>query len=620
MVLSEDFSQLFFVENGTLIRMHNFGDGSTDLFFNPNQAVSALAYSPSCGLYFTTISSNQVWRCSGSGSCVQLCERSGLDSTSCSLLQNPAGLAVDCACNLYVSNAANANLVRFPTASGATVSRGQTILTRVTAFFGDVEIFTTENVCEVTQATLVFGGVSEAQLDSVQNAVRALIATTLGVSTNLVDVLFVNVDSEGRVTVTYQVRARSVRQLDSSTGFLKDLFDVLAAEAIHVSFVGFDGGELFEVVETIACGDSVTGTTIGASDSFTISQPGRADMQYTLDVHITSAVTISTCNSGTNFDTVLAVFRNGSLVLENDDDPSCDFSSTLSLTLVPGTYVVVVEGFESDGDFTLTVSCAPLVCPDLTLAVTEFTVKAASAAFLGLEAPSLDVNVDAFCKCFVESKTRGDPVLVPFPGSIFDTVPCFSCLRPLLIAEPSMSIDAHFTPACLPSELSCDQLSQEYAFLNEIERTTFENSILGTLLCLCVPEQQPAFCVPINSPTCATLIDWTVELLVDAGVTKKNQPNVINVPRNGLCDCFRPSSLGKELIECDSCIQVVSNTKGSDPFVLDPSCAPSTQACEDLAATFLSLTSEKSVELDDFRSGFLGRLYCVCPGVSEDFC
>lgn len=122
-----------------------------------------------------------------------------------------------------------------------------------------------------------------------------------------------------------------------------------------------------EDAESIACGDSVEGTTVGASDGSGLgfcgtSLDGSPGVWYEFDGD-GSTVTASTCNRA-DFDTKIGVFSGscGDLVCEdgNDDGDGCaGFTSEITFTSVPGTtYYIFVTGFLGDfGDFELSITC-----------------------------------------------------------------------------------------------------------------------------------------------------------------------------------------------------------------------------------------------------------------------
>lgn len=118
----------------------------------------------------------------------------------------------------------------------------------------------------------------------------------------------------------------------------------------------------------VSCGDTVSGSTEGASPESVgfcgTSLTSAGGVWYALD-GTGGAITVTTCNAGTNYDTKLGVFSGscGSLVcVGGDDDDSCQFSSLRSRVTFASeegtTYYILVTGFGSNtGDFELSIDC-----------------------------------------------------------------------------------------------------------------------------------------------------------------------------------------------------------------------------------------------------------------------
>jgi hypothetical protein len=108
----------------------------------------------------------------------------------------------------------------------------------------------------------------------------------------------------------------------------------------------------------LACGDSVVGETLTATDSGGNAAP---DVFYKFTgTGTTQLVTISLCGGGTDYDSLLRVFDDCDLLNEiafNDD--SCGVQSEVSFTSDgTSTYYIMVEGFGSNsGNFSLDVTC-----------------------------------------------------------------------------------------------------------------------------------------------------------------------------------------------------------------------------------------------------------------------
>ena len=120
--------------------------------------------------------------------------------------------------------------------------------------------------------------------------------------------------------------------------------------------------------QPIACGQTLPGTTIGAdavgdpTGSCTESVDG-AGVFFSL-LGTGNAITVSTCNPGTNYDSKLFVYTGtcGSFVCVggNDDGPTCaSTASTVTFASVVGTrYLIFVSGYAgSTGPFALSATC-----------------------------------------------------------------------------------------------------------------------------------------------------------------------------------------------------------------------------------------------------------------------
>ena len=109
----------------------------------------------------------------------------------------------------------------------------------------------------------------------------------------------------------------------------------------------------------LECDTTVTGSTSGASDS---GQSPSPDVFYTYTGSGTEeTVTLSLCDGGTDYDSLLRVFDDGcnlvNLIVGNDD--FCGIQSELSfISDGTTTYTIMVEGFStSSGNFSLAVTC-----------------------------------------------------------------------------------------------------------------------------------------------------------------------------------------------------------------------------------------------------------------------
>ena len=113
------------------------------------------------------------------------------------------------------------------------------------------------------------------------------------------------------------------------------------------------------------------GTNTGAGNNWDLVGGDNEDVAYTLNIYEQTTVDITLCSENTNYDTKLEIFTLNddgcdssnatSTGNYNDDDFTCDFntlqSSLLGVTLQPGQYYVVVDGFgTSNGNYEISVN------------------------------------------------------------------------------------------------------------------------------------------------------------------------------------------------------------------------------------------------------------------------
>jgi len=106
----------------------------------------------------------------------------------------------------------------------------------------------------------------------------------------------------------------------------------------------------------LLCNQNYVGDTRGAS-SVVGSEAG--DHIYTFSVSETTHVSFDSC--GSQYDTFIHVFHDsidGAVACACDDCGSCGLQTVLSCVLLPGNYVVSMDGFSSsEGEYSLTVDC-----------------------------------------------------------------------------------------------------------------------------------------------------------------------------------------------------------------------------------------------------------------------
>ena len=109
----------------------------------------------------------------------------------------------------------------------------------------------------------------------------------------------------------------------------------------------------------LTCGSAFTGDTTGAAH---VVGSSSGEHFYRLAVTSPREYTFSTCG-GSNYDTRLRLYSGNHLEststeLANVDD-SCGLQSRIVMTLQPGAYTVVVEGYTSNEGTATSASCWP---------------------------------------------------------------------------------------------------------------------------------------------------------------------------------------------------------------------------------------------------------------------
>jgi hypothetical protein len=114
----------------------------------------------------------------------------------------------------------------------------------------------------------------------------------------------------------------------------------------------------------LTCGDTVQGTTVGGTNY--VGNPAP-DVFFQILVPVGGLTEFTLCDTIPYWDTYLRLYNGcpvsgGTQIASNDD--SCGLLSYLALSLAPGTYWLVVEGYwYNSGPYTLTVNCpAPTPC------------------------------------------------------------------------------------------------------------------------------------------------------------------------------------------------------------------------------------------------------------------
>lgn len=164
----------------------------------------------------------------------------------------------------------------------------------------------------------------------------------------------------------------------------------------------------------LSCGQTVTGSTTSATidqaPACGLSLP-RYGVWYTL-VGSGDRVRLTTCNTGTNYDTQIGVYSGtcGSLVCVagNNNDPTCTRSgrySTVNFVANSGTtyYIWVTGVIDARGNFTLTSTCLPAndACADARTITCGQTLTGSTAA------ATPDFTSSTSCGTSFNSSTKG---------------------------------------------------------------------------------------------------------------------------------------------------------------------------------------------------------------------
>ena len=140
----------------------------------------------------------------------------------------------------------------------------------------------------------------------------------------------------------------------------------------------------YSIVDNIGCGDYyignlpffANGSNVGMGDDWPVNSgfSQGADVAYTFEVYETVTIDVSLCAVATNYDCRVEIFTNDdpeclnpvSTFYANDDGPNCaieqpdqEFEPSLltDVTLVPGQYYIVVDGYDGDtGNYGITVT------------------------------------------------------------------------------------------------------------------------------------------------------------------------------------------------------------------------------------------------------------------------
>jgi len=133
----------------------------------------------------------------------------------------------------------------------------------------------------------------------------------------------------------------------------------------------------------LACGDNVTGTTVGAiaweeanpdQEFCGTFQPATSNGGVWYALEITELSVVDLDLSGSDYDTKIFLYSGSCaelVCIDGDDDGGTGVDSRLEANLDAGTYYVYVSGFSgSSGTYTLNVTCTPIECENPTVTLT----------------------------------------------------------------------------------------------------------------------------------------------------------------------------------------------------------------------------------------------------------
>ncbi|GAA4352157.1 hypothetical protein GCM10023185_11550 [Hymenobacter saemangeumensis] len=210
----------------------------------------------------------------------------------------------------------------------------------------------------------------------------------------------------------------------------------------------------------ITCGSSLTGTTLNSTTtgdptgSCGTSIDGAGGVFYRF-TGTGAAVTLATCGGTTSYDSKLFVFTGtcGNYTCVTGDDDGCaNNASTVTFTSISGTqYLVYVSGWStSQGNFTLTASCAPLP------AITSFSpttgpagtaVVITGSGFTGATAVAFNGTAAAFTVSSATSISTTVPagattgtISVTTPADTATSAATFTVTMPDLVVSTPMSL------------------------------------------------------------------------------------------------------------------------------------------------------------------------------------
>eukprot|EP00299_Pterocystis_sp_00344_P014851 c7385_g1_i1.p1 GENE.c7385_g1_i1~~c7385_g1_i1.p1 ORF type:complete len:617 (-),score=143.82 c7385_g1_i1:37-1683(-) len=202
---------------------------------------------------------------------------------------------------------------------------------------------------------------------------------------------------------------------------------------------------------TVSCGQTVTGTTTGASN---IIGNDAGDAFYQFTTTTTSTVSFNGCAS--SYDTVMRVLSSDLTVeLGYCDDCGCSSSaSKVTVTLNPGTYVVVIEGYQSStGSYSMTVTCsAASSSPSPTKSTVVAVSPSPSSSIVASSSQSQSSSVSRIVSPSAVASVTSSPSIAVSPSN--SRIP-----SPSSVPSQSASSSRIPSPSSVPSPTSAASIT-----------------------------------------------------------------------------------------------------------------------------------------------------------------
>jgi len=196
----------------------------------------------------------------------------------------------------------------------------------------------------------------------------------------------------GTAATIFTVNSASTITVTVPTGATTGPIAVTTANGTGTSSTDFvvpPANDLCANAIALACGQTVTGSTLGATSTGDPTATCGTSVDgggvfYTITGTGTN-ITLTTCNAATDYDTKLFVYSGtcGTYTcVGGDDDSGCGTTSTVTFASITGTvYRIFVSGYGGDeGTFALTATCTAPPAPDLVVSTGSLASPVSVAA------------------------------------------------------------------------------------------------------------------------------------------------------------------------------------------------------------------------------------------------